>query len=357
VKLVIVADSDQWGASGVGDYALKLTNLLLDRGINVAFEAFTPLLFTDQSLVERVLQYDADWVSLHFVPYVFATHGLVGSHTLPWHSLRGRVGINVIFHEIWIGAHQGASWRHSAIGFLQRMGIHQVLSQLRPELVHCTTPLYSAMLQRVGIPNKLLPLFSNIPIVPFSFDPYPDLLSSIVPGSERINWTVAIFFGSIYPSLNLIPALRWLKDKSISKGKRLLILSVGNCPNAVQSFRFFASCMSEACAVYFHVIGKLDATSISSWIRHADCGLATTPYNIIAKSGSALCFAEHGIPVIVMDEGSQVRGLNDSLADLLPEFWLYGDKRLDEMDDLPPRREPLTRQDSVVSQFMTDLDL
>ena len=55
MKLVIIADSDQPGKSGVGDYALLLSQLLRERNVNVVFEALgSPDRSSREDLVERV---------------------------------------------------------------------------------------------------------------------------------------------------------------------------------------------------------------------------------------------------------------------------------------------------------------
>ena len=359
MNLVIIADSDQQGESGVGDYALLLAKLLRSSNINVVFEALGP---PDRSsrlaLVERVQDAQPDWVSFHFVPYAYAHRGLVGKSTLPWEKLRGRVGTHILFHEIWIGAHQGAPWRQRPIGFFQRLGIQQVLRLLKPDVVHSTNPLYSAMLHRSGIPNHVLPLFGAVPVLSDGgLDPYLQLLPNLVPGSKRPDWVVSALFGKIYQCDQLLAALQWLMAKCLSLGKHLLLVSLGHCPTAADTFKQLAPCLSEPGRPYFHITGKLDATALSSWIGGADCGLATTPFNIIEKSSSAVAFVEHGIPVIVIDAGAPIRGMDVIQPDLAPEFWLFGDQRLNDLESLPPRREPQARRDQVVNQFLADLNI
>jgi hypothetical protein len=359
VRFVIIADSDRQGESGVGDYALLLARLLRSSNINVVFEALGPSCRSSRSaLVDRVQKAQPDWVSFHFVPYAYAHRGLVGKATLPWEKLRGRVGTHIMFHEIWIGAHQGAPLRQRPIGFLQRLGIQQVLRQLKPDVVHCTNPLYSAMLHRAGITNSVLPLFGVIPVESDGvLDPYIQLLPNLVPGSKRSDWIVAALFGKIYPSDHLLPALQWLVAKCLPQGKHLLVVSLGHCPTAAATFEEIGQCFSEPGRPYFHITGKLDASVLSYWIQGADCGLATTPFNIIDKSSSAVAFVEHGIPVIVLDDGAPIRGMDPTQPDLAPEFWLFGDKRLDDLEILPPRREPQPRRDQVVNQFLVDLNI
>ena len=356
MNIVIIADTDKKGKSGVGDFALLLADSLRVLNLNVVFEVLGPPDHSSRlALGERVRRAQPDWVSLHFVPYAYAHRGLVSKHTLPWEQLRGIVGTHILFHEIWIGAHQAASLKQRAIGYIQRRGIQEALGVLRPNVVHCTNSLYSALLQRADIPNKILPLFGNIPVLNNGSSPYSNLLDDLVQGSERADWVVACLFGTIYESVNLLPFIRWLKNKCLAQGKHLLVVSLGHCSTATITFERLASCFAPYNMPYFHVTGKLDECELSYWIRGADCGLATTPFNIIDKSSTAVAFVEHGIPIIVMDAGAPLRGMPRIQPDLAPEFWLFGDSRLEKLQLLPPRREPRSRRDYVVNQFLSDL--
>lgn len=358
MKIVFLADSNQPGESGVGDYALHLCARLQALKVDASVECLgAPNSASRDCLADRVRASQPDWVSLQFVPYAYAHRGWVGRRTLPWKALRGRLGTHVMFHEIWIGAHQGASLRDRAMGALQRRGIQNLMRELRPDRVHCGNRLYSAMLLRAGLPNRLLPLFGNIPVRISARDPYEEVLAGIAPDRTRSGWVVAALFGSIYPSEQLLPALRWLHAYCLRQGQRLLVVSLGHCPMAETTFAALASQLPAEDRPTFLVKGRLDATALSAWIRWADCGLATTPFNIIEKSGSAVAFAEHGVPVIVMDAGADVRGVTLPRQDSAPEFWLFGDQRLEALNRLPPRRDPQPRLEHVAKQFLADLGI
>jgi hypothetical protein len=354
--ILFLADSNQLGESGVGDYALSLSASLRAFNVDSSVECLGPPGSSlRSSLVALLKDVQPDWVSLQFVPYACAKRGLVGRGTLPWRQLRGRIGTHLMFHELWIGAHNRASLQDRAIGTLQRQGIKNVVRELNPGVIHCTNRLYSQMLQQAGIHNNVLPLCGAIPVSLGGPDPYVEILTTLRYGSRRSGWIVAALFGSIHPSENLLPALQWLQDRCLRYGKRLLMVSLGKCPSAETIFKSLASGFPEAAKPAFFVKGRLSASTLSSWIRCADCALATTPFNIIEKSSSAVAFAEHGVPVIVTDAGADVRGVALPRQDLAPDFWLFGDRRLDALNVLPPRREPQPRIGRVVKQFLEDL--
>jgi hypothetical protein len=357
MKIVFLADSNQAGISGVGDYALHLCAGLQLLNVDAVVECLgAPNSLSRACLAERVRHARPDWVSFQFVPYAYAHRGWVGRRTLPWKALRGRLGTHLMFHEIWIGAHQGAPFRDRAMGALQRMGIQNLMRELRPDRVHCGNRLYSAMLLRAGLSSRLLPLFGNIPVRIKAPDPYEEVLAELVPGRTRSGWVVAALFGTIHPSEHLLPALRWLQEYCMRQGLQLLVVSLGHCPTAQKIFAALAPQLPPEGRPIFLVKGRMDSAALSPWIRWADCGLATTPFNIIEKSGSALAFAEHGVPVIVMDAGADVRGVALPKHDLAPDFWLFGDQQLEALNGLPPRREPQPRLEQVAKQFLSDLN-
>jgi hypothetical protein len=356
--MTFIADTSRQSISGVGDYSLLLAAKVehISGATTSVFSIREQEQGNPYNATTEVKAFNPDWSSFQFVPYAYASRGLVTPLTLPWKRLKGRVGTHFMFHEIWTGAHYGATLRERMVGFLQRRGIQAVVRAVRPQVVHSSNLLYSAMLRGAGIENSVLPLFGNIPIILSGFDPYDEVVSGLCPGSRRQDWTVAAFFGSIYPSEKILLALTWLQNLCQRQQRRLLVVSLGHCPSAESSFGTWARTLPASGRPHFLVKGPLESDVLSGWIGAADCGLATTPLNIIEKSGSAVAFAEHGIPVIVMDAGAPVRGLSLSQTDLAPDFWLFGDERLLQMEDLQPRRAPRSRLDQVARQFMKDLE-
>jgi hypothetical protein len=358
MKIVLLADSKEPGISGIGDYSLELCSALQALNVDAFVESIGPTHSPARKyLSNRLKYYNADWLSFQFVPYAYASRGLVRRSTLPWDVLRGRLGTHIMFHEIWIGAHQGAPLRHRIVGALQRRGIVNIMQELRPDISHCSNRLYSSMLHQARIKNQILPLFGNIPLCFSTQDPYEQILKALLPGAARSDWVVAAFFGTIHPSKDLLPAIKWLQAACQCRGKRLLVVSLGHCPSAKSTFSTLSYQLPTNNKPLFNIQGKLDSIILSSWLRFADFALATTPFNLIEKSGSAIAFAEHGVPVIVIDKGADVRGSVFKQQDLAPDYWLFGDSRLDNPLGLPLRREPKRRLEQVARQFLMDLQV
>jgi hypothetical protein len=356
MKILILSASSVSGPSGVDDYSQLLCKQLRLHAIDsIVYAVNYETEPSHTRLIAYIDEFKPDWISLQFVSYAYAKRGLIGPHSLPWQKLRGRLGSQILFHETWIGAHEGASLRQRSIGALQKWGIQNAMRIMRPDVVHTTNNLYSMMLEKAGILNTILPLYGSIPIAKSSPNPYLKLYDQLAPGTRHSDWLVLAFFGSIYPSINLFDALQWLQNKSLQQGKLLLIVSIGYSPRAEKLFKDLTLRLPYTGTTFFHVTGKLEPITASSWIGNANCGLSTTPFNIIDKSSSALAFREHGIPVVVMDKGDPVRNLAYMAPDLSPEVWMFGDERLNNFTLLPPPQEPFSRIACITSKFLSDL--
>jgi len=56
------------------------------------------------------------------------------------------------------------------------------------------------------------------------------------------------------------------------------------------------------------VAGEWSAAEISKLLQTLDLGLATTPLEVIQKSGSAAAMLEHGLPLLVIRDDWHLRG-------------------------------------------------
>jgi hypothetical protein len=356
MRILILCPANTRGNCGVLDYSLALSDCLRKHSIDSSVFAIDKHKDPNhKKLIDFIQYFKPDWTSLQFVSYAYAKRGLITPFSLPWQKIKGRVGTHILFHETWNGAHVGASLKQRIIGLLQRFGIQYVVFRMKPNIVHTTNPLYVAMLGYLGISSTMLPLFSNIPISTSDLNPYEPLLARLVSGSTSKNWLIAALFGSIHPSSNLLYAISWLHSVSSRDSKHLLVVSLGKAAGASSIFENLANSLSSTSDVFFHVVGKLDASDLSLWIKNADCCLCTTPHNIIQKSGSAKAFLEHGVPIIAMDHGSSVRCVSYKSLDLTPDIWLFGDPRLVSSHSLPPRKAPSSCIDEVALQFLADL--
>ena len=111
------------GQCGISDYVRLLSDRLESMGHECKMLTINPKSGqTLEKTAESLPQCDV--VSLQFAPYAFHPKGLPGKglHSLAA-SLAGRQ-LQIMFHEIWIGAYPQATLRERWIGRRQRRQIH-----------------------------------------------------------------------------------------------------------------------------------------------------------------------------------------------------------------------------------------
>ena len=71
-----------------------------------------------------------------------------------------------MFHELWVGAEQGAGFKDRLIGAVQRACVLRLFSVLRVRSVITSNHAYAALLGAQGITAKVLPLSATCPPPP-----------------------------------------------------------------------------------------------------------------------------------------------------------------------------------------------
>ena len=137
-----------------------------------------------------------DHISFQYVIYAYHTKGLpVVAHKFLVEVLKS-YEVSIMMHEPWIGRSKDDSFRHKVIGYCQQIIIKQLIDGIEPIRVFTSNLAFSDLLQKKGIQNKILPLFSNIPFSESSIGLVPDLFKkngiSIDESSMKI-----ILFGTL----------------------------------------------------------------------------------------------------------------------------------------------------------------
>jgi hypothetical protein len=131
---------------------------------------------------------------------------------------------------------------------------------------------------------------------------------------------------------------------------------LGHSPGAEEHFEDWSKALGTTDSTRFLVKGKIPFGELSAWLGRADCGLSTTPLNVIEKSGSAVAFAEHGVPVLVTHSGSPTRRGNVPPGTLKPRFWLADEAALARCHELPPRYCGESSLDKVAATLMAYME-
>ena len=280
---------------------------------------------------EAIERFEAEIVSLQWVPYAFDPRGL------PWglekglgRIFGGRLG-HVMCHEIWIGAESGASLRHRATGAAQRVVMGNLLRTIRPACVHTSNPAYASALAKAGIQAEVLPMFGAIPVT--GVEPARD------PEVARFG-----LFGELHPSWLPEPLLGRLREL----GRYVEVEHIGRIGKGDGLWREMELRYDGEFFLARH--GEQPAAAVSQFLMDMDFGIATTPLALIGKSASAAAMLEHGLPLIVNRNDVQ-------FADDIPKA--PGVITMDESFAAAlreaPRREPRSRLPEVADQFLESL--
>lgn len=230
----------------------------------------------------------ADLFCVQFAPFSFSKYGLSKKPLYTFaHLLHGKK-VSVNFHEIWIGAYPGASLKESFHGWLQKHEILKFLRIARPAAIHTTNSACLLRLQRVGIKAKFMYLFGNIPYIkPHTIDSHSGVLR-------------VAFFGTLYESFpyNRLAEVLRLLSKSLAKKFELRIIGRQRTDGGLLKIKKIASDNE----FLFSETKELSTHKISLEFSSSSIAVATTPYDILGKSGGTAAMLEHGLPVLVYDD-------------------------------------------------------
>jgi hypothetical protein len=341
MKVLFLCSSMEPGRDGVGDYTRRLGCELIRQGHDCRIIALNDRHYKSPEAIEErqedegtsisVLRFGAqlpwnsraeharawvdsfspDWISLQYVSYGFHSKGL----PLWWNRkfpqlLPDGVKLHVMFHELWIGADTSALFKNRMIGQLQHYCLRNLLRAAQPSMVSTSNTTYAAMLRDgCSVDAHILPLFGNLPVAGGQdFD--CNLIGELRicrPDESRDSIWIGIIFGSIQKEWDPQTLLTTLFKECSNVGKRLVIISVGRLGAAGE---FLWRRMSEefSDAAQYVKLGEQPAKRISSLLQLSDFGIATSPMQLIGKSGSAAAMIDHGLPVIVSRDNWEWRG-------------------------------------------------
>lgn len=326
MKICFLCSCFEPGRDGVGDYVRQFATQLANEGHECSVIAladrharevvdgfdesglfhliripFAHWAAGDIGPAERSLRSAApDWLSLQMVSYGFDPRGLVGrsaqalARLMPLASRR-----HLMFHELWIGETVQSSIKEMLVGFVQKTQLLRATAMWSAQVVHTSNPVYRELLRRNGVTAGLLPLPGNIPCVPversdarkwlctrasLSLDPETPLLAGV--------------FGAVHPVWGESQWIGRLKDCCDALGRPLAVIHFGNPGSGGDAvWRRFQELASQRIA--FRMLGMMPADAISKTLQALDIGIATNPWPLVAKSGSATAMLEHGLPVVV----------------------------------------------------------
>jgi len=382
-RLVFLTDSLELGKSGVGDVTRHLAAELSRRGHYVlllsindrSYHSETPFFESlDEGrirlgrfsnalpwksrapIIRRLItEFQPDLISLQFVCYGYETRGLT-FFINPWiQRLLEGFTTQIMFHELWIGQNLDATFKERVFKWLQSQAVLALLRRIQPKMVHASNPTYVDILHDFGISAKCLPLPSAISIAPMKdqewFYQHVATNQTNLTAINRSEYWLFGFFGTLHPIWPPEPFLSYVRQAAEQSGKVPIFCAIGHLGAGEPLW----DRLSQEHGTWSKWVkfGVQPEQRVSQFFQEIDYGVATTPWQIIGKSSSAVTMLEHGVPVIVnrsvqFRSGAEYTVSPDPLLirmdSSLPQVLLQGRSR-----GVPQERTP-----SVASQFLED---
>lgn len=323
MRLLFICSSLEPGRDGVGDYTRRLGQAMAGLEHAVAMIALNEAglsaptqesqaglaclrLPAGLSWEERVGQakqwvgeHRPDVVSLQFVSYGYHPKGLPWGLGARLAAITGGRRVHVMFHETWIGFGGGSSVSHRLVGRWQRRIIVNLVTRLKPAWVQTSNETYRQMLEGVGVRATVLPLFSNIAV--YTGDPVwmrGRLAELGIGPGDRERWVLLGVFGSVHPGRSLLDLIREKRVEATRAGKRVAFLGIGRLGAAADAtFGEIRSVFADE--VVTAQLGEQPAEHVSQFLQALDYGIATTPRELVDKSGTVAAMRHHGVRVLV----------------------------------------------------------
>lgn len=288
---------------------------------------------------DALAKFAPDFISLQFVCYGFHPRGFCFGLGAKLRAIFGNVPVQILAHELWIGAELGASKKDRLIGAVQRAGVLSTFKRLRPALVHTTNPAYVALLKQNGFAARQLPLFGAIPVEQSVSAPRPD-------PAER-PWRFAMF-GSLHPIWPPAPLLERLQ----ATGKKIRITHIGHIGAGNELWARMERDYGRQ--IEFERLGELSPEGVAAAFAQMDFGIATTPWQLIGKSASVAGMLEHGLPVVVNRDDVHFRGWREEANERSPLLIKMGTD-LGQQLASAQRQAPRSIRRAIALQFLNDL--
>jgi hypothetical protein len=105
-------------------------------------------------------------------------------------------------------------------------------------------------------------------------------------------------------------------------------------------------------SIVFGKLGEQSAADISQLLQNADFGIATSPWQLIGKSGSAAAMLDHGLPVIVNRDDWHLRSEIAKMDAQDPLLHRLDDSLEDQLVAGLTKRKPVHRLPAIAAQLI-----
>ncbi len=384
MRFAIFCGSLEPGRDGVGDYTRRLGCECIRSGHEVVAIALNDQ-YVDRSLVgiqsmenismsclrlpatstwaSRIVEtrkwlepFGPEWASLQFVPFGYQSKGLCFGLGKKIRAICPGARWQIMFHELWLGLGRGSSLKHRLWGTLQKSIILDLVDRLNGPVIFTQADPYRQALQRENINATLLPLFSNITYT--AGDAWDELLAPAMKNAtgtaaDRQGLYLAGIFGAVHPEWSAQKTANALFPLAQRFGRRLVLVFFGKSHLSPQQLTGLKNALQDQAVVL--TLGERTPAEISWILQTLDLGLATTPLQVIQKSGTAAAMWAHGLPLLVTRDDWHLAGPDSRPLAPLPQ--LFFPEQLVLLNALPVRdaRLAATNDTATVAQKMIQI--
>jgi hypothetical protein len=240
------------------------------------------------------------------------------------------------------------------VGWTQRQAILKLVRSLSPQVIHTSNNAYRSVAFEKGIAAELLPMCGNIPLAgdvdPRWLEAQAGTLGAPVPVRDQAWWFG--LFGTLHPEWSPEPLFSYLAEAAERVGRHVVIGAIGRLGRGETTWRELQERYSPRFS--FVTLGERGPRDVSAFLQGIDFGIATTPWEIIGKSGTAAAMLEHGLPVIVSRDDVHYGLAPDVAHD--PLLRKMGPDLPRWLIEVPARRAPArSRHAEMVETFLADL--
>lgn len=300
-------------------------------------------------------KFQPEIVSLQFVCYGFQPKGIVFSVVEPLLRIVQGWPLQMMFHELWVGAERGASLKEKIVGAVQRFSVQSLVRRLAPLQVHSSNATYVAMLEQAGIPAKVLPLPTAVTITMERDSAWLwqelDHHGIHLTEETRSRFLLFGFFGTLHPIWPPEPFLSHLRRLKNESKKQIVLLAMGHQGAGAALWDRLRE-ENEAWSSWIR-LGAHRENRISHFLHEIDYAVSTTPWEILGKSSSTVTMLEHGVPVIVNRRLAYGIG-TDGMDFGEPLLIRMEEDLVARLQHGIERKTPQERSPAVAQQFLSD---
>lgn len=372
MRVCFICGSLEPGKDGVGDYTRRLACELIRNGNEVELVAINdryvnqewrglqqddgvPVTVNRLSYLTSwkhrfgqtkniIVNCKPDWISLQFVPFTFQEKGLpIGLASKLKKLNDGTANWHVMFHELWVGMNKEAPFKLKLLGVVQKQIIKSFVHRLKAKVVHTHAKVYCLQLQKMGIPVKQLPLFTNLAV-----DDLAHASASLLKQDLGKEVIVFSLFGSIHPDAPVQDFAEELRIYSQEKGVKTKIKIIGKAGMEQEAWIKVLT----TTGIDVEVLGELSINEVTQELCTSHYGVNTTPRLLAGKSSAIATMLGHWLPVICISKSWE-------LPETVEEAWEgivgYKQGNLATILQADLNKIKIHRLSEVSNQFLNDL--